>query len=152
MGATFAAIGAYLSGSAAAATAATAVVGAEVAATVAATELAMIGAGATAAEAGLAATALGGTMGAGGAAAGGALGGGIMSTMAKTGAQAVGTSLISSILAPEPPQPPNAGPVTPMPDPLAQAAARKKSIIEQTSRRGRASTIMTSPTGGSLGG
>lgn len=49
---------------------------------------------------------------------------------------------------------PTVQPVTPMPDPEAQAEARRRSLIEQTARRGRASTIMTSPNSGSgrLGG
>jgi hypothetical protein len=41
--------------------------------------------------------------------------------------------------------------VSAMPDPLAQQRARKRSLVEQLGRRGRASTIMTSPSG-RLGG
>lgn len=41
--------------------------------------------------------------------------------------------------------------VSAMPDPLAQQRARKRSIVEQLGRRGRASTIMTAPSG-RLGG
>ena len=55
---------------------------------------------------------------------------------------------VSALLAPKPPKAPG---VTPMPDPLAQDEARRRSIAEQMSRRGRASTIMTQP-GGKLGG
>ncbi len=41
--------------------------------------------------------------------------------------------------------------VSEMPDPLAQQRSRKRSIVEQLGRRGRASTVLTSP-GGRLGG
>jgi hypothetical protein len=37
--------------------------------------------------------------------------------------------------------------VSEMPDPLAQNRARKRSLVEQLGRRGRASTILTSPSG-----
>lgn len=43
---------------------------------------------------------------------------------------------------------------TTMPDPLEQQKERERSIIEQMARRGRQSTILTEPSGGSqtLGG
>lgn len=44
-------------------------------------------------------------------------------------------------------------PPVPMPDPKAQAAAKKRSIAEQLRRQGRASTILTDQTqGDTLGG
>ena len=57
----------------------------------------------------------------------------------------------SALLAPKPPKP--AEP-TPMPDPLAQQDAIKKSLLEQTSRRGRVASILTQPAadGTKLGG
>lgn len=42
-------------------------------------------------------------------------------------------------------------PVVEMPDPLAQDDARRKSLVEQMQRSGRASTILTDNTG-TLGG
>lgn len=40
----------------------------------------------------------------------------------------------------------------PNPDDAASQAARRRSISEQTQARGRASTILTSPSGSTLGG
>jgi len=59
-------------------------------------------------------------------------------------AGAVTTSLLA-------PKPPSAPAPLPMPDPLAQQNAQRQAVIEQLARRGRASTILTSP-GDSLGG
>lgn len=42
-----------------------------------------------------------------------------------------------------PPPPPAIKPPTPMPDPLADDAARKKKATELAARSGRASTILT---------
>jgi hypothetical protein len=39
-----------------------------------------------------------------------------------------------------------------MPDPLQQEQAKKRSLIEQLSRRGRASTVLTNQGGTKLGG
>lgn len=147
-----------------AADAGAAVVGAGLAAeTAAATEFALIGAGATAAEAGVAAGALGGSI-AGTAAAAGAgaiAGGSILGTIGTGVATSVGSQLIGSALAPNPksmapslipPGSTSASPLT-MPDPLAQEAARKKSIVQSMTRRGRASTVLTNSGGsGTLGG
>lgn len=149
MAATFAAIGSYFT---AAEVGVAALTAAEVAGTVAATEIALVGAGATAMEAGLAATALGGTMGGGAAVAAGA--GGILSSLGGSVASAATSTLLGGLLAPDAPEPPQMKQtsITAMPDPMAQEKARKRSTIEQLSRRGRASTILTQPSGGRLGG
>jgi hypothetical protein len=57
--------------------------------------------------------------------------------------------LVGELLKPDAPA---AQAQTRMPDPLEQEQARKRNLLEQMSRRGRASTIMTGPTGGTLGG
>lgn len=69
----------------------------------------------------------------------------------KTAATAIAPSVVSSLLAPKPPK--TKAP-TAMPDPLAQQQAQQQKLIQQLARRGRASTILTSPgsAGGSLGG
>ena len=67
-------------------------------------------------------------------------------------AEASGYAAISSLLAPKRPDLPKP---LPMPDPLAQDAARKKALIEQIGRSGRASTVLTVDGGnasGKLGG
>jgi hypothetical protein len=103
---------------------------------------------------------------AGGAAAGSLLGGssgGAATTPAATGAGtglvntlknaaigSVASTAVGSLLAPKPKLPPLKPEVT-IPDPLAQQAAQKRSLTEQVARRGRASTILTSPGGGKLG-
>lgn len=119
--------------------------GAGTAATAAATETAV---GSVAAEAATA-----GAVEAGTAAT---VGGGLLSQLGKTAGQAAVTAgasgVVSSLLAPKRPDLPKP---TAMPDPLAQEEARKRSIIEQMARRGRASTIMTDAapdSGGKLGG
>ena len=58
-------------------------------------------------------------------------------------------SVASSLMAPKPPEAPK--PI-PMPDPMAQQEAIKKSILEQTARRGRIASILTDQSGGKLGG
>jgi hypothetical protein len=76
----------------------------------------------------------------------------------KQGASAALSGLISSGGS-EAPQPPSTSrspesitkAVSEMPDPIAQQRARKRSLTEQLGRRGRASTIMTKPSG-RLGG
>lgn len=60
------------------------------------------------------------------------------------------TSGISKLFNPTPERP-SVPPVTPMPDPMALEEAKKKSIIDQLARRGRASTILSQPSGGKLG-
>jgi hypothetical protein len=127
------------------------------AATAGATEAGLLAAGATAGEAAAAGAALGGTMTA--ATVGGTSMLGTLGTM--VGTQIV-SSVVSNALAPKPLKgsassgatAPTLAGVTGMPDPLAQEAARKKSLIEQVSRRGRASTILTenSNPSGRLGG
>lgn len=60
------------------------------------------------------------------------------------------SQVAGSLLAPKPPEPPK--PI-PMPDPLAQQEALKKSLLEQTARRGRLASILTDQSGtGKLGG
>lgn len=63
----------------------------------------------------------------------------------------VASQVVGNLLAPKPSMP-QAPAVKEMPDPLAQQEAMKRKIIEQTARTGRASTILTSPSGGKLGG
>lgn len=70
---------------------------------------------------------------------------------AKTVGKVLAPTVVSSLLAPKPPK--AAAPIA-MPDPLAQQQAQQQKILQQLARRGRASTILTSPggSGGSLGG
>jgi hypothetical protein len=70
-------------------------------------------------------------------------------TAKKTATQVGTTAAITTILAPKKPdQPtPTIKPVTEMPDPLAQEAARRRSLVEQIMRRGRTSTILTDSRG-----
>lgn len=70
---------------------------------------------------------------------------------AKTTAKALAPVVVSSLLAPKAPK--AAAPIA-MPDPLAQQQAQQEKLLQQLARRGRASTILTSPAsgGGSLGG
>jgi len=70
------------------------------------------------------------------------------SAAAKTAGQALATTAIAKAMSPKPPE--VKGPI-PMPDPLAQEAARQKKIAEATQRRGRASTILTQPSAYGLG-
>lgn len=90
--------------------------------------------------------------GGGAATTGGMLG----NTLLNSAVTAAGSAAIGSLLAPEKgikAAAPVVAPVTEMPDPLAQEQARKKSLIEQISRRGRASTILTQDAAGDkLGG
>ncbi len=108
------------------------------------------------AQLGLTAADVGGTSGAtagAGTAAGSGAGAGSSGWMdfAKGAAKAVAPAVINSLLQPKPPK--AAAPIA-MPDPLAQQQAQQQKIIQQLARRGRASTILTSPgnSGGSLGG
>ncbi len=70
-----------------------------------------------------------------------------------TAAKVIGPSLVNAAVnaALAPKLPKAAAPVA-MPDPLAQEQAQRQKIIAQLARRGRASTILTSATNGSLGG
>lgn len=63
-------------------------------------------------------------------------------------AEVFGPTLLQSALQPKPPKAP--APLS-MPDPLAQEEARRRALIEQMARRGRASTILSQPSG-KLGG
>src|SRR5512135_1799613 len=164
MGATVAAIGEYFAGGSAvaagAAGAAEIAAGGTLAAPVfmGASEAAAAGFGASAAGYGAGAwsSALGAFTGASETAAA-AMGLGGASTLASkfltSAAQAGGTAAATSLLAPRP-KTPTTAPLTPMPDPAAQAEAQRRAMLEQTARRGRAATILTnpSPAGGSLGG
>lgn len=76
-------------------------------------------------------------------------GGAFLGALGKTAATAAVTGGTQSLLAPKRPDLPKP---LPMPDPQAQEEARRKAIIEQTSRRGRASTILTDAASGTLGG
>lgn len=69
----------------------------------------------------------------------------------KAGATAALNAVTAKAMAPKPPGLP--APIE-MPDPLATEQARKKSLLEQMARRGRASTILTNPGAGrsKLGG
>lgn len=70
---------------------------------------------------------------------------GTWDTVKKTATQVGTTAAISTILTPKKPDQPTPAikPITPMPDPLAQEAARRRALVEQIMRRGRTSTIMT---------
>lgn len=108
---------------------------------------------AASAQLGLTAADVGGTSGAT-AGAGSAAGAGAGASSSwwdygKTAAKLVGPSLLNAAMQPKPPK--TKAP-TAMPDPLAQEQAQRQKLIEQLSRRGRASTILTSATNGSLGG
>ena len=74
---------------------------------------------------------------------------GFAGTAATAAGTAAGAALVGSLLKPDAPA---AQAQTRMPDPLEQEQARKRNLLEQMSRRGRASTIMTGPAGGTLGG
>ena len=65
----------------------------------------------------------------------------------------IATNIIGNIMNPKPSAPKAPDPIE-MPDPQAQQDAMREKILEQVSRSGRASTIMTSPSagGGKLGG
>jgi hypothetical protein len=91
----------------------------------------------------------GGTVVAAGTAGTAGAGAGIAGAAATAAGTAAGTALVGELLKPDVPA---AQAQTRMPDPLEQEQARKRSLLEQMSRRGRASTIMTGPTGGTLGG
>jgi hypothetical protein len=81
----------------------------------------------------------------------------MLGTLGKTALNAGVSTAVGSLLAPKVPTvlPGGKTAAVPMPDPLAQEAATKKSLVEQLARRGRASTVLTSPggnSGGKLGG
>jgi hypothetical protein len=76
-------------------------------------------------------------------------GGGLLGTLGTEAASAAVSGVASSLLAPKRPDLPKP---TAMPDPLAVEEARKRSLIEQMARRGRASTILTDSAGDKLGG
>lgn len=63
-------------------------------------------------------------------------------TIGTAAATAAAGALVTSMLAPKPKTPAVQAP-TPMPGQNAGDAARRKSIMEQQSRQGRASTILT---------
>lgn len=70
---------------------------------------------------------------------------------------ALATQVATNMMAPSPSAPKmptlQAAPVVETPDPLAQDEARKKSLLEQMQRSGRASTILTDDvSSGKLGG
>jgi hypothetical protein len=131
MGATLAAVGTYFGSAGGAAMTAAAA--------------SDIGGGAIAAGVGTA-----GLSGAAGLTAAGAAAGtaGLMQAAGTSAATALATGLVTKALAPKPPQVPG---VTPMPDLQAQQQAQSQSIAEQMARRGRASTILTAPSNGTLG-
>lgn len=112
-------------------------------------------AGAEAAGAGAAAAGAGGGAAAGGAAAGAAAGGaaagGGLGTLGTALATGVAGAVVGDMLAPDMPASPEQRKLGAAPDPAAQEAARKRSLAEQLTRRGRASTVLTSASG-SLGG
>jgi hypothetical protein len=83
------------------------------------------------------------------AAAAGVVGGSFLSQAGKAAGSAAVTAGMNAALAPKRPDLPK--PLA-MPDPVAQEEARKRSIIEQMSRRGRSSTILTDAGSGTLGG
>jgi len=62
------------------------------------------------------------------------------------------SGLFSSPKAPPPPPPPPPPVVMPLPDDEEAQRAKKRSIAAQQQRSGRASTILTDPTGDKLGG
>jgi hypothetical protein len=126
----------------------------------AAADAAVVDAGATAGVAGGTAASGGGALAAQGAYAAGTeatFGTGVADTsvsafaagLGKTVATTALTAGVQSALAPKRPDLPVP---LPMPDPVATEAARRKSLIDQISRRGRASTILSDNAAGTLGG
>ena len=73
----------------------------------------------------------------------------VAAAAAPTIGSAVATAGVTQLLAPKPPTVP--GPIA-QPDALAQEQARQRAIAESMARRGRASTILTAPASGTLGG
>ena len=100
---------------------------------------------------GATATAGGGAEAGAGAGAGAGGGSSAWVDYAKTAGKVLAPAVLSSVLAPKAPK---AAKPQAMPDPLAQQQSMQQKIIDQMARRGRASTILTSPgnAGGSLGG
>lgn len=169
MGATAAAVSEFFATDAAVAAGADAAIGTAIAtpvitSTAVGTDLGLLGAG-TAAGAGLAGAASGGgavstpVLGGGAGAAVGtplpalapASGAGASTFLDKLGtgaAQAAAGQAIAGILGGGRQSAPQVKPLTPLPDPLAQEEAKKRSIVEQLGRRGRSSTILTDRLGG----
>jgi hypothetical protein len=77
----------------------------------------------------------------------------LLGSVGTVAAEAAAVGLVGKALTPNVDRPDLPKP-TPMPDAMEQAEARKRSLIEQFSRSGRASTVLTSPVSGSgkLGG
>ena len=76
-------------------------------------------------------------------------GGGLLQAIGTSAATAAATAGVNQALAPKRPDLPK--PLA-MPDPAEQERARQRAIIEQLSRRGRASTILSDSGPGTLGG
>lgn len=74
--------------------------------------------------------------------------GGFWGSVGNAAASAAAGQLVGKAMEPKPKEPFR----TPMPDPLAQQEARRKAIVEQVSRRGRASTILSDLGNNKLGG
>lgn len=111
-----------------------------------------VGAGGGSAAAGTSASAGGAAAGAGGTAAGAGAGSSVWGTIGKSAAQAAASYAVQAATAPKPPK--TTAPIG-MPDQQAEQEAQRRALIEQISRRGRTSTILTSPGdsgSGSLGG
>lgn len=150
MGATGTAIMEWFATDAAATTTTAAVADTAATATVAETATAA-SAAAMAGEAAAVSTPLWGT-GAAVVGGGGATAAGVGATLAGKALTTFGPSLAQNLLQKKP-SAPSVAPVTAMPDPMAQAEAKRQAMIEQLARRGRSSTILTdSGSGGKLGG
>lgn len=79
--------------------------------------------------------------------------GNVFGAIAKGGPLAVvGAKKAKSALVPEAVAAPDVPDPVDMPDPLEQQKAKQRSLIEQLSRRGRSSTILTNQGGSKLGG
>jgi hypothetical protein len=98
---------------------------------------------------GAAAGAAGAAGGAAGA-AGGAAGGSALGAIGTAAATGIAGAVAADALAPDP-DAPKVQKQLGAPDPQAQEAARKRSLAEQLTRRGRASTVLTGGSG-TLGG
>lgn len=85
----------------------------------------------------------------GGAITAGGGGGSLLAAAVPAAASAAASAGVTSMLSPKPPKIPGA---LPMPDALDQENARKRAIAESMARRGRASTVLTAPAAGTLGG
>lgn len=85
----------------------------------------------------------------GGAIVAGGGGGSVLGAVAQAAGGAAASAGVNAALAPKPPKIPGA---LPQPDALDQENARKRALAEAIARRGRASTILTAPSNGTLGG